>query len=275
MPTSTRLWQWPTVLSLDAAAVAIVWQLTLAGDTGVAVGWPHAFVLGCSVWLAYTGDRWIESWRLGNRPVLTARHRFHQQHRVAVLVAMTFGLAADVTVALIRLSREDITTGLLLTAAVLTYLVSHQWLHRHAAWRVPKELLIATLLAAGVWLFVREAGALRLAVPLGFFWLLCFTNCALISRWEAGVDRQQGQTSLALEQPTAARWIPILPWLVAATVICSLLSRQGPDGTAAWSALASALLLAAIDRLEPAIGWRRARVAADAALLTPIVWWIL
>jgi hypothetical protein len=263
------------VLSLDAAAVAVVWQAAVAREAGASPGWAQVFVLGCSVWLAYTADRWIESWRAGPRPVLTPRHRFHQRHRTGVLVAMMAGLLADVAVALTWLGPDDLTAGLILTAAVLTYLVSHQWLHRHASWRVPKELLIASLLTAGVWLFVREAGPARLAVPLSLFWLLCFTNCVLISRWEAGIDRQQGQTSIALEQPAAARWIPIFPWVVTAIVVAVLAAGGSTAGFAARAALPSAVLLGVLDRLEPAIGWPAARVGADAVLLTPLVWWML
>lgn len=275
MPTSAHWWQWPTILSLDAAAVVVVWQFGVARQVGVTIGWPHAFVLGCSVWLAYSGDRWIESWRLGDDQVVTARHHFHQQHRWAMLLAMAIGLLVDAAVAIRFLDGRDIVAGSLLSAAVLVYLVSHQWLHRHASWRVPKELLIATLLTAGVWLFVRDAGVGRLAAPLALFWLLCFGNCALISRWESGVDREQDQTSLALQLPRTARLIPALPWAIAAVACLALTAGPGPRDSLAWSALVSALLLAAIDKLEPTLGWRRARVAADAALLTPLVWWLL
>lgn len=265
-------WQWPTVLSVDAAAVAIVWQLLVARATGTAIGWAAVVVLGASVWVAYTADRWIESWRLDDRPVLTARHRIHQRWRWAMLAVMTAVLAADVAIAGAFLDRAHLMAGLWLTAAVLMYLLSHQWLHRHASWRVPKELLIATLLTAGVWLFVRGAGWPRLAWPLVLFWLLCLANCVLISRWEAGVDRQQGQTSLALQLPRGARLIPLLPWAIAVLAAVLLLSGPATLDAVAASALTSALLLAAIDRVEPAVGWRVARVAADAALLTPLAW---
>src|SRR5690606_6701302 len=125
-----RWWQWPTVLSLDAAVIAMAWQTLMAGALGVPIGWPAVFVLGSSVWLAYTCDRWIEAWRLGDRPLLTPRHRFHQRHRGALAAVAALVLAADVGVAFAYLDRRDITAGLILTVAVLAYLLSHQWVHR-------------------------------------------------------------------------------------------------------------------------------------------------
>ncbi|MFO7303199.1 MAG: hypothetical protein DIU54_012360 [Acidobacteriota bacterium] len=272
LPDRPLWWQWPTVLSFDAAVVVVAWQWLIARSAGVAIGWMHAAVLGLSVWVAYTADRWIESWRLVNGPVLTARHRFHQQHRWTMLGAMGAALVVDVGLALQYLDEGDLLVGGCLTAAVLAYLLSHQWLHRHASWRAPKEVVIATLLAAGVWLFVRDAGAGRLAWPLGLFWLLCLVNCVLISRWEAPVDRQQGQTSIALQLPRLARFIPAAPWLVAVLAAVVLLLGSPRLVPVAASALGAALLLGIVDRLEPRTGWRPARVAADAALLTPLFW---
>jgi hypothetical protein len=45
-------WQWATVLSLDAPAVAVVWQWLYAHTTGVSLFWFHHAILGAAVWLA-------------------------------------------------------------------------------------------------------------------------------------------------------------------------------------------------------------------------------
>ncbi len=264
-----RWWQWPTVLSLDAPAIAVVWQAAIARSVGVSLSWPHVLILGASVWLAYTADRWIESWRLGRRPIVTARHRFHQRRRWEVLAALVIVLGANVGTALTMLGVGDLLAGMVLALAVLAYLLSHQWLHRHAAWRVPKEVLVALLLSAGVWLFVRQAPADALAGPLTLFLLLCFVNCALISRWEAAVDRVQEQTSL-VQSRVVARVIPWLPWLVLLVAIGLWLAGPAHHRVLSASSMVSALLLAVVDRAEPRMGWRLARVLSDAALLTPL-----
>ena len=58
------IWLWPTILSLDAPAVALVWQALLARVIGLSLATHHVGLLGLSVWLAYATERWIEGWRL-------------------------------------------------------------------------------------------------------------------------------------------------------------------------------------------------------------------
>jgi hypothetical protein len=268
-----RWWQWPTVLSLDAPVVALLWQWLLARSARVAPGWPEAFVLGSSVWLAYAADRWNEGWRLVPGHVRTQRHAFYQRCRWPVAGAWLLMLAADLTVALTRLSHREFAAGLLLLAPVLAYLLSHQLVHRHHAWRAPKEVCVAALLGGGVGVFLAVApgAALRpLAGPLGMFVLLCFANCALISTWEREIDRTHGQTSLTLQFRRGAALSRRLPWVLAAGALLLGVFASGPARAAAGCALASSVSLGAIDRREPRLGWQLARVLADVALMTPL-----
>lgn len=235
------------------------------------IGWPERFVLAASVWLAYTADRWIEAWRLDHTVIRTPRHLFHQRWRWPVALAATVVLAADVATAVTRLPPRDIFAGAMLVAAVLAYLLSHQWVHRHARWRLPKEICVAILLTSGVWLFVRQASGPALWLSLGLFGLLCMTNCALISRWEMEVDRAHGQTSVALDLPggaSGARW---LPWITTAAALAVFVVGPSAATVPASCAGISALLLAVVDGLEPRTGWPLARLMSDVALLTPVV----
>src|SRR5262245_35757149 len=93
-------WQWPTVLSLDAPVVALLWQWLLARSARVTLGSAEAFVLGSSVWLAYAADRWIEGWRLAPDQIRTQRHAFYQRWRWPVAVTWSLVLAADLALAL-------------------------------------------------------------------------------------------------------------------------------------------------------------------------------
>ena len=265
-----RWWQWPTILSIDAPIVLLVWQAAVAAAAGVALGWPHRAVLAASVWLAYVADRWLEAWRLPASIVRTPRHAFYQRRRWPVAVVGVVILAADIAVATTTLPAGDLVAGSWLALAAACYVLSHQWLHRTARWRVPKELVITVLLAAGVWLFVRQ-GAVAVVRPIvGLFALLVLTNISLISAWEVDVDRRHGQSSLALHSTAAYRWIPLLPW-VAAFVALVIAIAGAPDVRAvAACALASALLLVASNRMERYTGWPLARVASDLALLTPL-----
>jgi hypothetical protein len=264
-----RWWQWPTVLSFDAPVVSVTWLALLGRRLQVDLGWPEMFVLGASVWLAYAADRFIEGWRVAPEDVRTPRHRFYQQWRVPVAVVWVVVLAADLIVAGTKLTRTEWLVGWGLTAAVATYLLSHQFLHRTSRWRVPKEICVAGLLTGGTAVFLVGSTPPDTLVPsLTLFAALCFVNCVLISWWERDVDRAHQQSSLALDNSQTA-WIPWAPWLLAAVGIVAAASV--PLRTVAVCTAASALLLAIIDRLEPRMGWGPARVLADLVLLTPLV----
>ena len=264
-------WQWPTVLSIDAPVVAVLWQLLLARVAGVHLGWAPPIVLALSVWLAYAADRWIEGWRLDAEIIRTPRHHFYQAYRWPVAALWILALIADIAIAFRHLDARDIAAGFLLIAAVAVYLLSHQLVHRDRAWRAPKELCVAALLSAGAVVFVTETpqpGALML--PLVLFALLCFTNCALISVWERDVDRAHGQTSLALGESDHERLIRQLPLMIAVLAAAAAVPAEGAARAAAISAAVSALLLALVDRFERRAGRQPARVLADIALMTPV-----
>jgi hypothetical protein len=177
------------------------------------------------------------------------------------------------------LDERSLLHGAVLLAPVLMYLLSHQLVHRDRPWRAPKEIVVALLLTGGVAVFLlSSADAEGLVAGLGAFALVSFVNCALISSWEREVDRAHGQTSLALDSRRAARAIVWLPWIAAAAAL--LLTVAGPPASRvpAGCGAASALLLAAIDGIEPAVGWAAAHVLADVAVTTPIVpllWWAM
>lgn len=267
-----RWWLWPTVLSLDAPAVALVWQAAAAAVGDVALGWPAAAVLASSVWLAYVADRWIEGWRLAPASVRTVRHAFYQRNRWVILVVWLIVLGLDLAVATRRLSSGELQVGCVLLVPVLAYLLSHQLVHRHHRWRVPKEALVALLLTAGVGLFpiVRvDAGHAGVWLVLVLFALLCFANCALISMWEHDVDRSHGQTSLATTRDSPV-WIRRLPWLALLAAAACSAGVTGELRVVAICAATGAVLLVMIDAGQRRIGVRRARVLADVALLTPL-----
>lgn len=269
-------WQWPTVLSIDAPIVAVLWQQMFARVAGIDLGWPGPLVLGLSVWLAYAADRWIEGWRLDAEVIRTPRHHFYQRHRWPVAVLWVTALAVDIAVALRHLDRRDISAGLLLIAAVAMYLLSHQLVHRHRAWRAPKELCVAALMAGGAVVFLTEtARPGELMMPLALFALLCFTNCALISVWEREVDVAHGQTSLALGETDHQRLIRQLPWMIVVLSVAAAALDSGDARLAASCAAASGAFLAVVDRVERFAGRQPARVLADIALMTPIaaLWW--
>ena len=268
-------WQWPTVLSLDAPAVALLWQALLARIAGVPLAAPRPFVLGASIWLAYSADRWFEGWRVAPEQIRTKRHYFYQRWRWPVAAGWVLVLIADLVASLRGLSRRELTVGLALLGLVLAYLLSHQLVHRHRRGRVPKEVCVACLLGAGVAVFIAPNATWAQLRPVAGLWLLflflCLANCALISVWENTVDQSQGQTSLARQFSWGAAFGRAAPWLAGLAAVLLWHASRGPVAAGAGAAGASGALLAVVDRGERRLGWAAARVLADVALLTPAI----
>ena len=286
MTRSPKWWQWPTVLSLDAPAVALAWQGLSARTAGVRLAAAPATVLGLSVWLAYVADRWIEGWRLQPEQVRTQRHYFYLRHRWPVAALWAAALAVDVAVACADLTRREFWLGAGLLPLVLAYVISHQFVHRDRRWRLPKEICVALLLAGGIAAFVaadqtdlnsvgaqaRPEVALHpgtVPVLAGLFFVLAFANCALISVWERAVDQSHGQISLARQFAIgpqlgrSAAWLALAGGMVAAVAWPAVRS-------AGLCAAASGGALLAVDRAQNVLGWEAARVLADVVLLTPL-----
>ncbi|MDB6167859.1 MAG: hypothetical protein JWM88_723 [Verrucomicrobia bacterium] len=276
VPGRPHWWQWPTVLSLDAPAVAVLWQWLLARVARVPLAWHHAVVLGVSVWLAYAADRWIEGWRLAPDQIRTQRHRFYQRWRWPLAAVWCVALGADLGVSLLCLTRRELEAGLLLLLPVFAYLLSHQLVHRLRRWRAPKEICVALLFGAGVSVFLfaePDADVRSLFAPLGFFVLLCFANCALIAAWEQAVDAAHGQTSFALQFRRAHAFTHALPWLLAIAAGWLAGDRSGPVRTAMACTAASGVLLGLLDVAQPRVGPRLARALVDFTLMTPALVW--
>ncbi len=274
VPGKPKWWQWPTVLSLDALAVALLWQWLLARIACTPLAWHHVFILGAATWLVYAADRWIEGWQIAREQLRTQRHWFYQSRRWPVFAVWLGVAAAGLTAAFMRLNSREIVTGFILLVPVLVYLLSHQFMHRGNPWRAPKELCVALLFAAGVSCFplARNPGALRvLSVPLALFGALCLANCTLISLWETEVDRTHGQTSLALQYPRGHRFVRLLPWLIALLAAVFAGRETGGVQIAALCTASSGGLLGAIDLAHVRCGRQLARVLADVALLTPLM----
>jgi hypothetical protein len=268
-----RWWQWPTILSLDAPAVALLWQWLLARSANATLHAHDAFILGASVWLAYVADRWIEGCRLAE--VFTLRHRFYQRWRWPVAAVWLAVLGCDVGIALLHLTSRELEAGLVLLAFVVVYLFSHQLVHRNHGWRLPKEACVAILLGGGAGLFPFLRSPFPwwpLIPPLTLFVLLCFVNCVLISAWECEVDEMHGQTSIALQFRRGVAFSNAAPWVLAGVAVAFLAAGTADQARpAVLCAAASSVSLGMVNLLEPHSGRQLARVLADVALMTPVV----
>jgi len=274
IPGSPRWWQWPTILALDAPAVAVAWQSMLARVAGVALRPYHVVLLAISVWLAYSADRWIEGWRLPIEAVRTQRHYFLIRRRWPAFAVWIATLVGGIALASYRFSSREWVASLGLLLPVLLYLLSHQLLHRDHPWRVPKEICVAVIVALGAALYpatLNTDSLHLLAVPTALFMLLCLANCLLISGWESEVDLRHRQISLALRFSHARIVAGGLPFGIFLLSVAVAAFSGAATRIAALSAAASAASLAILNLTQPRLGRERARLLADVALLTPLV----
>lgn len=256
------------MLSLDAPAVALVWQALFAQIAKAPLRAHHYLILGAVTWLVYAADRWTEGFEIKPEHVQTQRHRFYQRYRLLVGLIISGIAAAAFLLALHSLTAREWRVGLALAAPVVGYLAIGPLLRRFTPWRLPKEVLIALLFAAGSACFSwanASTGTRPLFASLAWFAILCFVNLALIAHWEREVDAAHKHASLAIAHPWVNRWIRIAPWALAAGILFS-------NSVVRFPIALSALLMGLLDLAEARLGRRRARVAVDAVLLTPLIW---
>jgi hypothetical protein len=179
-------WLWPNILSLDAPAVASLWQNLAAQDAGLSLSLASKIALPLSVWVIYLADRLMDSLRMEsvNTP---ARHTFYRSYRVVGICLLLFA-SALLTGSLHFLPAVVLHNGLLVGVFVGVYLVIIHalpaWLRRY----LPKELAVAVIFAAGTTLSVwsRMTNPSAILLPAVLFALLCWLNCSAIDVWECG-----------------------------------------------------------------------------------------
>lgn len=242
-----RWWQLANLLSLDAPAVAVVWQALLQRETGTMLLPAGRWALGLTVWAIYLTDRLLDV-REGRSAPRTARHEFARRHRRWMAALLALALAADAVTVVRMLRAEVMHTGLVAAAGVAAYLVVLN-ASGERAW-FPKEVLVAALFTAGVFLVAwtnsegrRAADLVRLGVG---FYAIVLTNLIAVEKAEPG------------------RWYG---WAVGALAVA------GAMGATAWwwSVALSAVGLMGLHLARGRVRGEARRLALDVAMLSPLV----
>jgi hypothetical protein len=252
------VWAYWHLLSLDAPTVAAVWCCAFARAARVRVPLACVLALGGTVWMLYAADRLLDAHAAHLRPQLRERHWFHAAHRraaawLAIPRRVLPGEATLAVAAAVYFARVHLGTPL------GVHLGAH--LGKRFGWRRlaigTKESAVGIIFALGVAIpaMAMLARPWPLLLPTAAFAALCGLNCLLIEKAEAA-------------RPTAA-----CNWSLALLAAASVLPMSG-GFRLLWLeiCLAAGLLLAASlakARLSPLAF----RVAADAALLTPLLAW--
>lgn len=260
-------WQWPNILSLDAPAIALVWQEAFSRAFAVPVSPPERILLFLAVWCVYAADHVADGLRLGAPESATARHRFAHHHSGSLITAIVASVMVTFTL-LPLLPVRVLVGGGALALVVAIYFLWNQLAGSKFARSWAKELVVGFVFAAGSALGPLTAGPNPAKLgAVGLFALVCMANCLLISRLERELDIQRGETSLAVRLSPNTR-----PARAIAAVAGFTSLALFPH----WPALAIPLCLSALGiwcgvLVERRYGAMLAAVWADAVLLSPLL----
>lgn len=232
-----------------------------------------ALLLGLATWLLYVADRILDGLD-GARESLRERHYFHARHRVAFLITASLVSMLLVWCVCTRMRPEALRDDLWIAACLPGYVFFVHW--RTSAPHFPKELAVGTIFAAATavpaWSRLEGTGLARaqLAPAIFFFALLCWVNCVGIDKWEA-----QGRGTLQPTSHASTRWaslhLRLIVTIIALFAVAAALLAPSRGLMAVYlAALLSSGLLLVLDARSVKLSPLHMRIAADAALLTPL-----
>ena len=186
-----RLFQHINILSLDIVAGAIVSALFFGKILEVQIKPIGLIALGLTVWVIYTIDHLRDAWKIAH-PAATLRHRFHQENFRVLLLFLCGATIAD-AVAIFFIRQQVFNWGLVLTGAVVLYLIFHRSL------QFLKELFVASLYTAGVLLLSVTVTPVDLGTHhyllIIQFAFAAWTNLLLFSLFDQVFDQRNEQNS--------------------------------------------------------------------------------
>jgi hypothetical protein len=262
----SNLAEWWHLLSLDAPTVAALWAWFFARAMHLHIPRFAPLLLALGTWLLYVADRILDGLRQGEP--LHERHRFHARHRTAFLAAASLLAVLLAWAVFTRMRPEAIRDNSWIGIFALIYLFA---VHRRPAFTLPKEVAVAILFAAAVavpaWSRLGAGNGLgreQLAPAVVCFAGLCWINCVSIEKWEAG-----GSVT------STARWASlhlrrIVTMIALFSLVAALLAPSRGLMTVYLAALLSSGLLLVLDARSSQLSPLHLRIAADAALLTPL-----
>ena len=267
----TPWWLWWNLFCMDAPTVAGLWAFLFARESGVSTYLPSIAVLVVLVWVIYTSDRVLDARKGANRAALKDRHLFCAAHRISLTFLLLVGAAGTLWFAYQYLRREELEAGMILGAIVVVYMICVHAGRPAILPRVPKEVAVGALFAAGTTLPL-WSNAFCLSWYAVLVWALfaavCALNCLAIECWE---DNRLG-IRWELDPHPFLAWIdPRLSRIAVCLIACSMMVWLNiPDrryqGGVLGMCIAS-LLTMLLNSARTRLSCRLLRVLADAALV--------
>lgn len=303
---SRTLWVWWHLFSLDAPTVAVVWCWFFGAVLGLHFSWVTLPTLALGTWCVYVADRLLDGWLSTDTATFRDRHWFYLRHRRPFVIAW---LVAAIPLAYLIFFRAQplIRTDdiILCLIGVAYFLLIHgrssptAGSRRKSALRIfpnwfPKELAVGFLFAVATavpaWARVTAERSLSmncffLIAAVFTFGAACWLNCVAIQVWEdAEANREIVHTILAGRSQQGSTTHPrgLTEFLGEHLTIFAVTIGVVSLGLAAITAknhfyplfvsvTLSAVLFLALIRHSHRFNSLSLRIAADAALLTPLL----
>ncbi len=268
-------WLFPTLCSLDAPVVAVVWLGAFSQAFESPVALPVYVVLFLAVWAIYIADRLVDSLRVENWQVAAARHRFVRCHQrgFATVLAVILPLAG--VLSLVALPLDLLAAGLALCVLVGLYFTAFVRLFPGLKPLRAKEFACGFVFAGGTALGVdgvrhgvfSEPAHVLPAVLI--FAGLCIFNCLIIAARERHIDRANDPAAASLWWRHLDRdLLGFGPVLMAASGLAWLAGGQGGLYPACFASATSLTLVHVFHRRFPV---PVLRVMVDTVLLSPLL----
>ena len=189
--------------SLDAPLIAIAWQFVIARFISTDLGIYHYLILGISVWLAYSADRFSEP-KLP-RLARARRHEIFKRHKLAFYSFWFAGFLIVLSCAINYLEVECFLYGLALFAlCLLNFILCRFEDSLGFASSCTKEFRTACILSLGCLFFPYYETDLGFQELL-WCWLILFClfliNCLCVSKWEWFEDERRNRLSWLQKRP--------------------------------------------------------------------------
>ncbi|QDV21387.1 hypothetical protein Pan153_60750 [Gimesia panareensis] len=263
-------------LSLDAPLVAVTWLWCLSKLYFCPILMHHYFILFSVTWLAYSGDRLLDTLRMPGNIRHTPRHQFTSRHFKPLLFIWSLTAISSVCVLLISLSPTELIWGLILLGLLSIYFISCFYIPQLARRILTREFLVGLFFSSATHFFIlvqQSSWSLYILWSYIGFLSICTLNCLAISRWEFASDMQAQEVTFFTSRPARLYHFQkmLLTFLGLLSGVSFFLIYENQIPTFELCLLLSTLMLIILDRSSLQLSLKP--VLADLALLTP--WLVL
>jgi len=189
-----------SILSLDVVTGTLIGAAFVSRLCDVHPGTWFYLALALSVWIIYTADHLVDAWRLKGG-AHTFRHRFHYRHFALLVWVVALLSGVVLWLVLTRLDTRILAGGLILAAVCIVYFMALSLLTTRRSLFLQKELTVALIYGAGVWLgpvVLRGEGlAFEEALLFLMYVLVVWSVVLLYSVIEVEQDHLDGHLTLA------------------------------------------------------------------------------